>query len=89
MIISNEPGYYKKENLVYVSKISFMPKRKKWNEFENLTYAPIDKNLIIKNLLNKREIFWLNQYHNNVYKKLKKYMSKKEVVLLKKSCSKI
>ena len=43
MIVSNEPGYYKRgqfgiriENLVYVKKI------KKNLFFENLTLAPID-----------------------------------------------
>ena len=58
-------------------------------EFDNLTYAPIDKSLIIKKLLNKKEIYWLNSYHNNVYKILKKYMNKKELIILKKSCSNI
>ena len=58
-------------------------------EFDNLTYAPIDKNLIIKKLLNQSEIFWLNSYHKKVYKTLKKYMDKKELNLLKKSCSNI
>ena len=64
MIISNEPGYYERgkfglriENLIYTKKI------KNGMKFENLTYTPIDKSLIIKNLLNKKEIFWLNQYH--------------------------
>ena len=49
MIVSNEPGYYEKnkfgiriENLIYV-------KEKKKKFFENLTMAPIDKDLIIKN----------------------------------------
>ena len=49
MIVSNEPGYYEKnkfgiriENLIYV-------KKNKKNIFENLTMAPIDKDLIIKN----------------------------------------
>ncbi len=90
MILSNEPGYYKNgkfgiriENLVYVKK------NKKGMEFDNLTYAPIDKNLIIKKLLNQSEIFWLNSYHKKVYKTLKKYMDKKELNLLKKSCSNI
>ena len=47
----------KKENLVYVLKILFYIKKKKNGmKFENLTYAPIDKNLIIKNLLKKRNI---------------------------------
>ena len=47
MILSNEPGYYKKnkfgiriENLLYVKKIQ------KKLTFENLTMAPIDKDLI-------------------------------------------
>ena len=51
MIISNEPGYYKEgyfgiriENLVFIKK----------NKFEELTMAPIEKNLISKNMLNKK-----------------------------------
>ena len=47
MILSNEPGYYKKnsygiriENLVYVKK------KNKNLFFENLTLVPIDKDLI-------------------------------------------
>ena len=57
MIVSNEPGYYENkfgiriENLIYVKKI----KNKKF--FENLTMAPIDKNLINQDLLSEmREI---------------------------------
>ncbi len=90
MILSNEPGYYEKgkfglriENLIYIKKI------KNGMKFDNLTFAPIDKSLIIKKLLSKKEIFWLNQYHLNVYKKLKKYMNKKEMIFLKQSCSNI
>ncbi len=90
MILSNEPGYYKKgefglriENLIYIKK------SKQGMKFENLTYVPIDKNLIIKKLLNKKEVLWLNQYHQNVYNKIKKYMNKNELILLKKSCSNI
>jgi len=56
MIISNEPGYYKKnhygiriENLVYIKK------NKKKLQFENLTLAPIEKDLINYDLLNKNE----------------------------------
>ncbi len=90
MILSNEPGYYEKgkygiriENLVYIKK------NNKGTKFNNLTYAPIDKSLIIKDLLNKKEKIWLNNYHRLVFKKLKKYMNKTELILLKKSCSNI
>ena len=57
MILSNEPGFYKKgsfgiriENLVYIKKIN------KKLFFENLTLAPIDKELInLKNLVKKEK----------------------------------
>ena len=89
MIVSNEPGYYKNgkfgiriENLLNVVKI------KKKLFFKNLTMAPIDKSLINKKILSKNEIDWLNNYHKNVYFKLKKYMNKSELINLRQACSK-
>jgi len=79
MILSNEPGYYKKgyygiriENLVFVKKI------KKKIYFENLTLAPIEKDLINFNLLTKSEKDYLFKYHLDVYSKLSKYLSPNE-----------
>ena len=79
MILSNEPGYYKKgsygiriENLVFVKEI------KKKIFFENLTLAPIEKDLINYNLLTKLEKNYLFKYHLNVYSKLSKYLSLNE-----------
>ena len=79
MIISNEPGYYKKnhygiriENLVYVKK------NKKKLQFENLTLAPIEKDLINYDLLNKNEKNYLFNYHLNVYTNHSKFLNKKE-----------
>ena len=79
MIISNEPGFYKKgkfgiriENLVYVKKIN--------NKlvFENLTLAPIEKELINFKLLNSAEKDYLFKYHLLVYEKISKYLKKNE-----------
>ena len=79
MIISNEPGFYKKgkfgiriENLVYVKKIN--------NKliFENLTLAPIEKELINFKLLNSKEKDYLFKYHLLVYEKISKYLNKNE-----------
>ncbi|MAW17812.1 MAG: Xaa-Pro aminopeptidase [Pelagibacteraceae bacterium] len=88
MVLSNEPGYYEKnkfgiriENLIYVKKV----KSKRY--FENLTMAPIDKELINQTLLNKKEIEWINSYHKQVFINLKNFMNKEEVLELKKSCS--
>ena len=79
MIISNEPGYYKKghygiriENLIYIKKIN-----KKLN-FENLTLAPIEKDLINFNLLTNREKNYLFEYHLNVYSKISKFLNNNE-----------
>ena len=90
MIVSNEPGYYEKskfgiriENLIYVKK-----KRKKMT-FENLTMAPIEKDLINKKNLNVNEQKWLNNYHKTVFKNLKKFMNKIEALELAKACSPI
>ena len=79
MILSNEPGYYKKgkfgiriENLVYV--------RKKKNKifFENLTLAPLEKELINHKLLTKLEKNYLFKYHLNVYSKISNFLNIKE-----------
>ena len=79
MILSNEPGYYKKghfgiriENLIYIKKI------KKNLRFKNLTLAPIEKNLINFNLLNKNEKEYLFKYHLYVYATHSKFLNKKE-----------
>ena len=86
MIVSNEPGYYKKgvfgiriENLVYVKK----------NKFEELTIAPIEKDLISKKILNRTEIKWINDYHRMVEKNLSKFMNLKEKTDLARACSPI
>ena len=90
MVVSNEPGYYENgkfgiriENLVTVKKF------KNSYKFKDLTLVPIDKSLIEKKLLNKNEINWLNNYHLKVYRSLKKYMSKSELLQLKNYCSNI
>ena len=90
MVISNEPGYYEKnkfgiriENLIYVKR------KKNKNIFENLTMAPIDKDLIIEDMLSNHEKKWLNNYHKKVFDNLKGAMNKNEIIELKKACSAI
>ncbi len=79
MVLSNEPGYYKKnhfgiriENLVFVKKI------KKRIFFENLTLVPIEKELINYNFLTSLEKNYLFKYHLNVYSKISKFLNLKE-----------
>ena len=79
MILSNEPGFYKKdnfgiriENLIYVKKIN------KKLFFKNLTMAPIDNDLIDFNLLTKNEKDYLFNYHFEVYSKISSLLNKKQ-----------
>ena len=79
MILSNEPGYYKKnkygiriENLVYVSEIN----RKLL--FKNLTLAPIEKDLINFKLLTDKEKNYLFNYHLEVYSKISPFLNRNE-----------
>ena len=37
--------------------------------------VPIDKNLIDRSLLNKNEKQWINDYHQNVFNKLRSFMN--------------
>ena len=84
MIVSNEPGYYEAdkfgiriENLLYTKKI------KNRLKFENLTLAPIEKDLINFKLLDNKEKKYLNEYHKKVYLTLNPYLNKNEKNWLK------
>ena len=79
MILSNEPGYYKRgkfgiriENLIYASK------NKNKLIFKNLTLAPIEKDLINYKLLTKKERDYIFRYHFEVYSKLSPFLNRKE-----------
>ncbi len=74
MIVSNEPGYYREgafgiriENLLAATE----PAEIEGGErallgFETLTWAPIDRRLIDKGLLDAEERAWLDAYHAQV-----------------------
>ena len=84
MLISNEPGFYKKgaygiriENLVLVREAG---KREETSrpvvmlEFETVTLAPMDRRLIVPEMLGDSELEWLNQYHERVYRTLSPHL---------------
>lgn len=75
MVVSNEPGYYRTgeygiriENLVAVVTVD--PPEGAEREllgFETLTLAPIDRRLVVADLLTPEEVVWLDAYHARVY----------------------
>ena len=90
MIVSNEPGYYEKNNFgIRIENLIYVKKEKNKKYFDNLTMAPIDKDLIDKHILNNNEKKWINKYHEKVFNNLKKSMNKVEIRELKKACSAI
>ncbi len=78
MILSNEPGYYKTgaygiriENLVLVVGAAAVPGAEKaLYAFETLTLAPIDRRLILAEMLTPDEAAWLDRYHARVFETL-------------------
>ncbi|MVA17530.1 M24 family metallopeptidase [Agrobacterium vitis] len=71
MILSNEPGYYRPghfgiriENLVYVRDLEPVNGGDlDMMSFETLTFAPIDRYLIVEDMLTREELRWLDDYH--------------------------
>lgn len=82
LILSNEPGYYKEdeygiriESLVVVKSTGKGLDGNDFLGFETITLAPLDRKLIVKNILNPEEIEWINAYHHKVYQTLKAHLS--------------
>jgi Xaa-Pro aminopeptidase len=76
MIVSNEPGYYRTgaygiriENLIVVQPADVSATEEVSREtycFETITLAPIDRNLVARDLLDRDEAAWLDAYHARV-----------------------
>ena len=73
MMLSNEPGYYKAgeygiriENLVLVESREIAGADRDMLGFETLTLCPIERTLIVADLLASGERDWLNAYHARV-----------------------
>ncbi len=76
MILSNEPGYYREgafgiriENLIVVTEAPPVPggdSNRAMLGFETLTWAPIDRRLILVDRLSPAERAWLDAYHAQV-----------------------
>ena len=79
MILSNEPGYYlnndygiRIENLIYIDV------QQNKLKFKNLTFAPIDLDMVNFKLLNNKEKKYLFDYHLNVYSTLSNFLNETE-----------
>ena len=96
MILSNEPGYYKTgeygiriENLVLVVEHPVEGAEKETLGFETLTFAPIERRLIKKDMLSPSELEWLNAYHAEVLEKIGARLEGDDFAWLEKACAPI
>ena len=79
MVLSNEPGYYKKNKFgIRIENLICVKKNKKGIFFNNLTLAPIEKDLINFKLLNQKEKIYLKNYNKLIFNNLKNYLSYRE-----------
>lgn len=80
MILSNEPGYYREgafgiriENLLVVRDAPPLPggdAHRKMLNWQTLSFAPIDRRLIVPEMLEPAARNWLNDYHMQVQQKI-------------------
>ena len=97
MIVSNEPGYYKQgaygiriETLQYVTPAApIAGGERPMLGFETLTLAPIDRRLVVRELLNGEERAQLNAYHARVLKEIGPLVPTDVAVWLEDACAEI
>lgn len=97
MILSNEPGYYREgafgiriENLLVVQNAPALPGGDPERTFLNwrtLTYVPIDRRLIISEMLSNDERKWLNGYHADVLRQIGPRVQGESRDWLEKACA--
>ena len=94
MILSNEPGYYKPgafgiriENLVLVEERQIEGQEGRYLGFETLTFVPLDRKLIARELLTPEEIAWVDAYHAKVRNLLAPRLSGDDLAWLERETS--
>ncbi len=93
-LLSNEPGIYREgqygiriENVMICKKLT----SNEFGEFlcfDTVSFCPLDRQLIIIDLLNSDELKWINHYHECVYKNISPLLSDGNVLgWLKSQCA--
>ena len=79
MIVSNEPGYYLENKFgIRIENLDYIDSIKNKLFFKNLTFAPLEKDLIEEKLLTKMERDYVFNYHLETYSKISPFLEKEE-----------
>ncbi|QUJ75104.1 aminopeptidase P family protein [Sulfitobacter albidus] len=97
MILSNEPGYYREgafgiriENLLVVREAPDLPggdAHRAMLDWQTLAFAPIDRRLILADLLEPAARAWLNDYHAQTLEKIGPRVSPAAKAWLSEACA--
>ena len=93
MTITDEPGIYlaDKFGVRIENTLLITPYKEtefgKFLQFESLTLCPIDKKPIMKEMLLKEEVDWLDAYHQRVFDMLSPHLSEDEKKWLRDACA--
>ena len=88
MVVSNEPGFYKKNKYgIRIENLVLTRKKQSQLYFETLTVAPLEPKLIDCKLLTSIERKWLKNYHSKVYKSVAGFLNNKEKIWLQNEIS--
>jgi len=90
MTITNEPGYYhansfgcRIENVCLIRNVEtpYHFEGRNYLGLETITMVPLQKKMFDLKLLTKNEINWVNQYHEDCYKKLSPLIAENQTLL--------
>ncbi len=89
MITTNEPGIYKENQYGIRTENTLLcvedqkTDSGQFYKFEVISFCPIDLDAILPEMLSKKQRDWLNDYHQEVYKKLSFHLDEEERKWLK------
>ncbi|MEF8832354.1 MAG: aminopeptidase P family protein [Candidatus Thermoplasmatota archaeon] len=95
MVITNEPGIYRKDEWGIRTENTLLVVKDEETDFgeffkfETISLCPIDLDAIDTSLLTKEEKEWLNEYHDEVYRKLSPRLNEERKEWLKEKTRKV
>lgn len=96
MILSNEPGYYREgafgirlENLIVVQTAPALGDNRAQLSVETITFAPLDRRLILPHRLSAGEKEWLDAYHATVLERIGPRLTPPTLAWLTAACARI
>ena len=87
MIVSNEPGYYENGNFgIRIENLLEVVERPEFGTFggngflgfRKLTMIPIQKKMLVLDLLTDDDLKWLNDYHQDISSKVRPLLTSEE-----------